>query len=212
PYIGAPADGFDVFSIGAVRGDGERASFSSIGPTYDGRIKPDVMAIWQGTTVASGTNIIGQSSGSSFSSPIIAGMSACLWQANPGFTNLEIKDAIMQSGDNVFNPNAYYGYGIPDYEVANSVLTSINSKLSLGAQFLKISPNPFSDAIQVKLLMDTVLQAKILDRSGREIIATEINRNNLEELSQTLRQLNPGFYVLIVSSKSDYQLFKLIKN
>ncbi|MDD4373840.1 MAG: S8 family serine peptidase [Bacteroidales bacterium] len=212
PYIGAPADGFDVFSIGAVRGDGERASFSSIGPTYDGRIKPDVMAMGQGTTVASGTNSIGQSSGTSFSSPIIAGMSACLWQANPGFTNLEIKDAIMQSGDNVFNPNAYYGYGIPDYEVANSVLTSINSKLSLGAQFLKISPNPFSDAIQVKLLMDTVLQAKILDRSGREIIATEINRNNLEELSQTLRQLNPGFYVLIVSSKSDYQLFKLIKN
>ncbi len=212
PYIGAPADGFDVFSIGAVKGDGERASFSSIGPTYDGRIKPDVMAMGQGTTVASGSNAIGQSNGTSFSSPVIAGMSACLWQANPGFTNLEIKEAIMQSGDHVFNPDAYYGYGIPDYEAANSVLTSMSSKLSLGTQFLKISPNPFSNAIDVKLLMDTVLQAKVLDMSGRKIVATVINRNNLDDFSQILRQLDPGFYLLIVSSNSDYQSFKLIKN
>lgn len=212
PYIGAPADGFDVFSIGAVKGDGERASFSSIGPTYDGRIKPDVMAMGQGTTVASGSNEIGQSNGTSFSSPVIAGMSACLWQANPGFTNLEIKDAIMQSGNHVFNPDAYYGYGIPDYEAANSVLTSMSSKLSLGTQFLKISPNPFSNAINVKLLMDTVLQAKVLDMSGRKIVATVINRNNLDDFSQILKQLDPGFYLLIVSSDSDYQSFKLIKN
>ncbi|MBU2466132.1 MAG: S8 family serine peptidase, partial [Bacteroidetes bacterium] len=56
PYIGAPADGNEVFSIGAVDGNGQRASFSSIGPTFDGRIKPDVMAMGQNTALASGSS------------------------------------------------------------------------------------------------------------------------------------------------------------
>ncbi len=212
PYIGAPADGFDVFSIGAVDGSGNRASFSSVGPTYDGRIKPDIMAMGQGTAVASGTSSFGTSSGTSFSSPVIAGMSTCLWQANPTYTNLEIKEAIKQSGDNVFAPDEYYGYGIPDYELANSVLTNLSSKLSNGTQFLKLSPNPFTDAVNIKLLMDTVLQAEVFDLAGRKIASTELNRNNINRLSAILTQLDPGFYVLNVSSKSDYQSIKIIKN
>lgn len=212
PYIGAPADGFDVFSIGAVDGSGNRASFSSVGPTYDGRIKPDIMAMGQGTAVASGSSSFGTSSGTSFSSPVIAGMSTCLWQANPTFTNLEIKEAIKQSGDNVFAPDEYYGYGIPDYELANSVLTNLNSKLSNGTQFLKLSPNPFTNAVNIKLLMDTVLQAEVFDLAGRKIVSTELNRNNINRLSTLLIQLDPGFYILNVSSKSDYQSIKIIKN
>lgn len=212
PYIGAPADGFNVFSIGAVDASGNRALFSSVGPTYDGRIKPDIMAMGQGTAVASGSSSFGTSSGTSFSSPIIAGMSTCLWQANPFYTNLEIKEAIKQSGDNVFAPNEYYGYGIPDYELANSVLTNLSSKLSNGTQLLKLSPNPFTNAVNIKLLMDTVLQAEVFDLAGRKIISTELNRNNINLLSTLLTQLDPGFYVLNVSSKSDYQSIKIIKN
>ena len=212
PYIGAPVDGFDVFSIGAVDGSGNRASFSSVGPTYDGRIKPDIMAMGQVTAVASGSSSFGTSSGTSFSSPVIAGMSTCLWQANPTFTNLEIKEAIKQSGDNVFAPDEYYGYGIPDYELANSVLTNLNSKLSNGTQFLKLSPNPFTNAVNIKLLMDTVLQAEVFDLAGRKIVSTELNRNNINRLSTLLIQLDPGFYILNVSSKSDYQSIKIIKN
>ena len=212
PYIGAPADGFDVFSIGAVDGSGNRASFSSVGPTYDGRIKPDIMAMGQGTAVASGSSSFGTSSGTSFSSPVIAGMSTCLWQANPTYTNFEIKEAIKQSGDNVFAPNEYYGFGIPDYELANSVLTKLSSKLSNEPQFLKLSPNPFTDAVNIKLLMDTVLQVEVYDLSGRKIAATELNRNNINELSGLLTKLDPGFYILNVGSISDYQSIKIIKN
>ncbi len=212
PYIGAPADGFDVFSIGAVNGSGQRASFSSIGPTFDGRIKPDIMAMGQGTTVASGSSSFGSSNGTSFSSPIIAGMSACLWQANPSYTNLEIKQAIMMSGDNAINPDEYYGYGIPNFEAANSVLTNLSSKLSTGSQFIKISPNPYTSTVRLKLLMDTVLQVQIADLSGRLLYIGEINRNNLNRFGGILTGLDSGFYVLTVSSKSDYQSIKIIKN
>jgi len=170
------------------------------------------MAMGQGTAVASGSSSFGTSSGTSFSSPVIAGMSTCLWQANPTYTNFEIKEAIKQSGDNVFAPNEYYGFGIPDYELANSVLTKLSSKLSNEPQFLKLSPNPFTDAVNIKLLMDTVLQVEVYDLSGRKIAATELNRNNINELSGLLTKLDPGFYILNVGSISDYQSIKIIKN
>jgi hypothetical protein len=112
----------------------------------------------------------------------------------------------------VFAPNEFYGYGIPDYELANSVLTNLSSKLSNGTQLLKLSPNPFTNAVNIKLLMDTVLQAEVFDLAGRKIISTELNRNNINLLSTLLTQLDPGFYVLNVSSKSDYQSIKIIKN
>ncbi len=83
-YVNAPADGDSVFSIGAVDASGNYASFSSIGPTYDGRIRPNVVAQGQSSAIISsfsGNVVTG--SGTSFSSPITAGMVACLWQAHP---------------------------------------------------------------------------------------------------------------------------------
>ena len=83
-YIGAPADGDSVFSIGAVDGSGNYAGFSSTGPTFDGRMKPNVVAQGQGSTIIDPwTGSVSYGSGTSFSSPITAGMIACLWQANP---------------------------------------------------------------------------------------------------------------------------------
>ncbi|NOX85603.1 MAG: S8 family serine peptidase [Chlorobi bacterium] len=83
PWNGAPADADSVISVGAVGYNNQRAGFSSIGPTVDGRIRPVVMALGANTVVAVGNDTVGTGSGTSFSSPIIAGMNACLWQANP---------------------------------------------------------------------------------------------------------------------------------
>jgi hypothetical protein len=123
-YIGAPADADSVLTIGAVNSSGNYASFSSTGPTYDGRIKPNVVAQGQGTTIVTTSGTVTTGNGTSFSSPVTAGMVACLWQAFPGRKNVEIMEAIQQSASQYDNPDDFLGYGIPDYLEAYNNLQS----------------------------------------------------------------------------------------
>lgn len=115
-YIGTPADSRGVLSIAAVRADGVRANFSSWGPTPDGRIKPDVAAQGRNAVVASKTQYeVTKTNGTSFSSPIMAGMVASLKQAFPNKTSEEIKQAIRMSGHISTAPDSSLGYGIPNF-------------------------------------------------------------------------------------------------
>ena len=118
PNIGAPADALNVLTVGAVDSNENRAVFSSIGPTADGRIKPDVMAKGASATVANAEGAIATANGTSLSSPITAGLVACLWQALPDKTNAEILQLVKESADRYTNPNNSYGYGIPDFGFA----------------------------------------------------------------------------------------------
>ena len=118
-YIGAPADGDSVLSVGAVNNIGQIASFSSRGPSSDGRIKPNVCAQGLNTVVADMDSTIRLASGTSFSAPIISGLSACLWGAlesiDVDINNMEIFDLIQESA-HIFNiPNDSLGYGIPNF-------------------------------------------------------------------------------------------------
>lgn len=113
--INFPGDAEDNLTVGAMTFEGLNSPFSSVGPTADGRIKPDVMAIGSSTAVIGGYGTILHNNGTSFSCPTIAGMAACLWQALPTKTACEIIDLIRQSGDNVAHPDNIYGYGVPDF-------------------------------------------------------------------------------------------------
>lgn len=213
PYIGAPADGFKVFSIGAVDGNGIRASFSSIGPTFDGRIKPDVMARGSGTSLAGSTNTsYTTGSGTSFSSPVIAGMSACLWQAKPNFTNMQIKQAIMQSGDRALNPNNTNGYGIPNFTIANSLLTSIDTGDSSQDKLLGISPNPLASMVNIEFRSSKELTVEAFNSNGRVLFNIRVNPLAGGLLQKKLLELKPGLYLLNVRSNEAMQTIKLIKN
>lgn len=123
-YMGAPADGNDVFAIGGVDRNEKRASFSSQGPTFDGRIKPNVMARGQQSVVASLYSYeVDSANGTSFASPILAGMVTSLWQAFPEKTNIEIMRAIEKSSDNYNTPDGKMGYGLPDFYRAYRILS-----------------------------------------------------------------------------------------
>lgn len=121
-YIQAPADGEQVFTVGAVRVDSLVGFFSSRGPTYDGRIKPDVMAVGEQTAIMDGSGYVSKSNGTSYAAPIMTGLVACLWQANPHLNNKEIADIIRRSSDRYTNPDADYGYGIPDMKKAMKIV------------------------------------------------------------------------------------------
>jgi len=113
--INFPGDARDILTVGAVDANGENASFSSIGPTADGRIKPDVMAQGSPTAVIDGRGNISHDMGTSFSTPLVAGLVACLWQALPDKNAKQIIQLVKDSGSNTSTPDNIYGYGIPDF-------------------------------------------------------------------------------------------------
>ena len=115
--IGVPADADHILTIGAISDmESQRiAAFSSIGPTQDGRVKPDVLAIGAPARVISGRGTITSSMGTSFSSPVVCGLVACLWQAMRHKTAEEMMDIIRRTGSNYLHPDNIYGYGVPDF-------------------------------------------------------------------------------------------------
>jgi serine protease AprX len=112
--LGAPADGDSVITVGSVTSSGDRSSFSSVGPTVDGRIKPDLMAMGSSVYVAKsfGPSSYGNSSGTSFSCPILAGAAALLLSVDPTLTPMELLDLLRQTASQSTNPDNLMGWGI----------------------------------------------------------------------------------------------------
>jgi subtilisin family serine protease len=113
--IGVPADAPDILTVGAVNANGKIAVFSSVGPSQDGRIKPDVVALGSPTTLINGKGMLSRDMGTSFSTPLISGLVACLWQGLRQKTALEIMEIVRQSTTQYDEPDNIYGYGAPDF-------------------------------------------------------------------------------------------------
>jgi serine protease AprX len=116
-HIIAPADGFDVIAVGAVDANGAISTFSSPGPTYDGRIKPEVCAMGVRTIVAASVAATGDAayqwgSGTSYATPLVAGTVALLLEAHPTWTPAQVRNALMTTANRAASPNNDYGWGI----------------------------------------------------------------------------------------------------
>lgn len=110
-----PADAEDIITVGAITPTKINAPFSGVGPTQDGRVKPDVMAPGSPTSLISGRGTVVQDMGTSFATPLVCGMAACLWQALPQLTAKDIMQIIRQSADNSGHPDNICGYGVADF-------------------------------------------------------------------------------------------------
>ena len=119
-----PADVQDILTVGSITSEKERSSFSSVGMTADYRIKPDVVALGTRVSVIDDSGQLFYTNGTSFSTPIVAGLTACLWQAFPLLKNTEVIELIKESSSQYKKPDAQLGYGIPDmfnaYNKANN--------------------------------------------------------------------------------------------
>ena len=121
-YISTPADADSIVTVGAVSTTGQPAGFSSFGPSADGRIKPDVASVGQGTIIETPSNTIAAGSGTSFACPNMAGLGTCLWQGFQEFNNIKIIQALQQSSSIATAPDSHIGYGIPDMKKATLFL------------------------------------------------------------------------------------------
>ena len=188
-WIGTPADATEALTVGAVQQDGQYASFSSIGPNAAGEQKPNVMAQGSPAAIVNTEGAVTTGNGTSFSSPIICGMVACLLQASP-FTKPEtLKNAIEASSSLYATPSFQMGYGIPDfYKVLQSLPVMEHSKCSN----ILIYPNPVSDMLTVKSKKE-LKKALLYDVAGQLVAEQTLLPYDYKVFTQTL---SVGIYVI----------------
>ncbi len=215
-YISAPADADSILTVGATDFDGNPAGFSSYGPTADGRIKPDVCAVGIGTIVANPwNNTVGGGNGTSFSNPTVAGLTACLWQAHPDKTNMEIIRAIQQCSSIHTNPDNHLGYGIPNFELADMMLSGYSTQDFKSQDLPILFPNPFSENgfdLLIQLDGKEPVSLDIYDMVGRKVYADNIGYSaGLYRLHiVALASMPAGVYFVRLKNSGFSKLFKAI--
>ncbi len=216
PHIAVPADADSILTVGAVDYLGNYAGFSSIGYSSDGRVKPDVVAQGQATYFQISDSSIVAGNGTSFATPIISGLAACLWQANPNMTNMEILHAIQESASMYDNPNEYMGYGIPNFAIANLALQDINYTLFDTENLVNVYPNPVADVLNVEFYsVDTQkINIEIYNALGKIMYQAETNirRNTYKKWKITdIANYTKGLYILQITTKHKKHSQKFIK-
>lgn len=221
-YIGAPADAPSVISVGAVDASGGIASFSSFGPTSDGRVKPEILGQGQNPALInySSGDVTTSSSGTSFSGPIMAGLIACLNQ-NEGFLlkslnktsdnfNTYLKQSVYESADKYNNPLDQYGYGIPNFEVAlNNYIGSTGAVYDAMFSNLMVYPNPTIDSFQISLDTETIndFTIQVFNILGKKVL----EKVNFNSRTIDISFLESGIYLLKISKENQHKTLKLIK-
>lgn len=209
----APSDGHGVVGVGAVGRDSVPASFTSHGPASDGAVKPNVAALGQNAFLQKKNGILGYSSGTSFSSPIMAGMAACLWQSSPGALPGEVKTVIEMSAHLYENPDSLQGFGIPDFEKAFVYLINRNAPQIERDNRWTVFPNPVGDYIVLQQEYDGRHQnvvVEIYSLEGRLLRMWEKPAAPTLQV-QGLHSLPNGFLLLKITSANHSETFKLSK-
>lgn len=210
--LGIPADAEHIVTVGAVNASGVRADFSSVGPTYDGRVKPDVMAMGEGTYVASGYGSwwpYYNGNGTSFATPVLAGAVACLRQARPYSSVQEICDAIRACGNRAENPDSKYGYGIPDFSQALELL-KVEEHSVAANEIINVYPNPSQGEVKVALKDGAKADVTVYDITGRQLYTYTFNGLNHTTLENYLNTLGTGVYFVNAVSELGSQTVKLV--
>jgi len=187
PFIAAPADAPGVFSIGSVTSSEQKSNFSSIGPTFDNRLKPNVMAQGSSTALISESGSLVTGSGTSFSAPLISGAIACLVQAFPNLTPQQIKTTVEESADNFATPDNQLGNGIPDFGAVFNTLNGVDEPV--------LDFNYYVNNKELVIVLpqeQPVVTASLYNLLGQRVWKSSISNNSPVNLSE----LSSGIYIL----------------
>jgi serine protease AprX len=214
-YVGSPADADSIVTVGAVDVSGNYASFSSTGPTFDQRVKPDVVAVGLGSTIAASWGGATTGNGTSFSGPIICGALACLWQANPNMSNMQILDAVHKSAHQYNHPDTLLGYGIPNLAVAHLILGGQEFPDIKNNKHVLLAPNPFQDILLITFFATDTHQiaVELFDLRGKLYHKRTFQKQsgyNAVYLTD-LDKLAAGTYILKITDGKNVISEKVIK-
>jgi hypothetical protein len=206
-----PSDGDSVVAAGAVDGNGYISDFSSAGPSSDGRIKPDNAAMGVSVAVQTSESQIGRANGTSFSCPVLSGISACLMQAVPKSLNGDIINVLHSCADRYSDPDSLYGYGIPDIVKALNILQSIYLKTPADAAL--VFPNPTDGNFDIIFSAPPEnVSIELFSISGKLIFRRTINGYAGRTINITeLQHMEQGLYLLRITGAAGIITLKIIK-
>jgi serine protease AprX len=204
-YIATPADADSVIAVGAVDATGAYAAFSSVGPNAKNSIKPELAARGSNTYLASVINTFGAGSGTSFSSPLMAGFVASFKQAYPKLTAMKIRDILLKSGSQYAVPDNKLGYGIPNFEKAVEVIE--------GPKQIILGNEPFNDRIVVfpNPIKDFAKLSLEIDGKPIMIVDSDFEIYNLIGKKMDSKKIESGLYILKIKLNNRVFTSKVIK-
>lgn len=208
-HIGHPADAFDILAVGAANVMGHIAGFSSRGPSYDGRVKPDITSVGVNTTCIWPDDRLGEADGTSLACPVAAGLCACLWQALPEKTASEIMQIVRESSSCYNNPNDSLGYGIPDFYAAyqNHAHDGVPEHIIPTAH---IFPNPCTNQFNISSREDDIDRVELFSIDGKLVLSTCPDKHYY--ISVNVQDVPAGFYIgRIYLKNKQIQTFRIIK-
>ncbi|GAB1350011.1 S8 family serine peptidase [Ignavibacteriales bacterium] len=218
--LGAPADGDSVISVGAVDASGSRAYFSSVGTTVDGRIKPDIMAMGQAVRVASSYTVTGysQSSGTSFSCPLAAGVGALILSQRPNISPVVLAQALRTTADNSSNPNREYGWGIINGLAALNSIPAMNvdeaTETPSDIRVYGNYPNPFNPSTKIDFEISTLseLTIDLYNSAGERVkrLGTGVKEPGKHTINIDGSGLNSGVYFVKIKSSMSSKVIKIV--
>lgn len=214
PKIGIPADADSICTVGAIDSLNIVTGFSSIGPTADGRIKPDLVARGGKAWVSSGAagNCF-QANGTSFSCPILAGAMTCFWQAHPYLNAYKVIDTLRKTASNFASPNNSIGWGRPNMCAVPITTVFKNNMINEFGFNFTVAPNPFNSLITIRLEQSTpsAISIQLYDVVGKLLKSSKEN-NPGSSISYDLSDLSSGIYFIKLSdANSSSQLKKIVK-
>lgn len=215
-YITAPADAENVLTVGAVNEFGSHASFSSFGPTFDGRVKPDVCGQGERTAYVGDNSDVFVGNGTSYSSPLIAGLVACLWQTDKSLSNLEMLELLRSTASTYTDPTDSLGYGLANFSLAHASILEKGGPPYQQMEAPVAYPNPFTDKFSVLVYAQTEgnYSVEVFDPYGQQVYSEDryISSTRYSNFDLPLMDSLPaGMYIIRVRYESRTHLLKVIK-
>jgi hypothetical protein len=200
--ISVPGDATNILTVGSVNAQSINSGFSGKGPTFDGRVKPDIVALGSSAVTANvyTSDAVTFNSGTSFSAPILCGLVAGLWQAHPTLTAEQLMAIVRNSGTNNQNPNNEIGWGIPNFVRAH-ILAGAKPILTFPLE-VQVFPNPSSEnSISIELMQAKAVgwaEYEIVDLQGKSLLGGKLYFDNEKQMHNISL---PGFSAGIYSIK-----------
>ena len=232
--LSRPSDAEDILCVGAVNVDSLYAPFSGCGPSYDGRVKPDVASCGWDTYMVFANLFspadtippilyctIGQGNGTSCATPTLAGLATCLWQALPEFTSLEIMQFIREAGHQYTVPDTTMGYGIPDIyriflehyvtDTADTADTTGIAAMPLIRDELKVYPNPVGNQLTIHNTGKRNHTIYVYSATGKLVGTTVVDGGETKTMEAT--EWAAGMYFLQTKGgDGQRETFKIIRH